>query len=165
LSTGIVVLNDVHERILSQQYRCDKCKLYLIPHGIPQHQQLETLHKSKEMLDLKGHRVIFFFGYLSRYKGIDVLLNAFEILSKDEDMADVVLIIGAGEHPRLKNEPWYMQYTKKLKEKAALLGRRIRWIGFVPDLSLLFESFDRRSNEYSIRVYKTGYSIRRRVFL
>ena len=126
-SDRIIVMNNAHKNVLIQQYRCSPKKITLIPHGVPQSQPIDQ-DIAKKMLGLNSLKVVLYFGYITRYKGIDILIKAF----KKIEGSKFVLLIGGAPHPRLKNDPEYLKFwnsvTKEMSE-----DRRIQFIGFIPD--------------------------------
>ena len=95
-SDSIVVHEKPFKKSLIEEYGCkQKEKIDVIPHGVEQDfKKIEKQH-AKEVLNLKNKKIILFFGYLSTYKGIDILIDSLNYLH----LKDLVLIIAGGKHP------------------------------------------------------------------
>ncbi len=126
-SDKITVMNNAHKNVLIQQYRCSSKKIVLIPHGVPQSQPIDQ-EQAKKMLGLNCNKVVLYFGYITKYKGIDILIKAF----KKIEGSNVVLLIGGAPHPRLKNDPEYLKFWNSVNKEMSE-DRRIRFVGFIPD--------------------------------
>lgn len=68
-------------------------KIDVIPHG-PLFYQSRSSHNGKLKLD-KGETIILFFGRISEYKGIDILINSFKKLKSTHHSR--LLIVGEGD--------------------------------------------------------------------
>ena len=110
-SDRIVVMNNAHKNVLIHEYHCLPKKIALIPHGVPQCQPINQ-DVAKKMLNLNGFKIVLYFGYITKYKGIDILIKAF----KKIDDSNFVLIIGGAPHPRLKNDPDYYEILEFSKQ-------------------------------------------------
>jgi glycosyltransferase involved in cell wall biosynthesis len=126
-SDKIIVMNNTHKRVLIQEYHCSPEKIMLIPHGIPQCQPI-PLDTAKETLGFNGSKVILYFGYMTKYKGIDILIKAFERVKHPNSL----LILGGGPHPRLKNDPEYKKFWNSINSEA-IQDNRIKFVGFIPN--------------------------------
>jgi glycosyltransferase involved in cell wall biosynthesis len=78
-----------------QIYNVDKKSVFIIPHGsIMPYQKIKNISKkdARKHLDISfDKKVILFFGYIWRYKGLDILLESLKIV-KDK-IKNVILII------------------------------------------------------------------------
>ncbi len=126
-SDRIIVMNNAHKNVLIQAYRCSPKKITLIPHGVPQSQPIDQ-EMAKKMLGLNGFKVVLYFGYITRYKGIDILIKAF----KKIEGSKFVLLLGGAPHPRLKNDPEYLKFWNSVNEEMSE-DSRIKFVGFIPD--------------------------------
>jgi glycosyltransferase involved in cell wall biosynthesis len=111
-SNRIVVHENFLRDLLIREYKIKNHKISVIPHGIDIHQGLDNT-TAKIKLGIKNKKVILFFGYLTKRKGLELLLDAYRNLSVDKN---TLLIIGAGENPRLKKSLEYSMYYNKLKQ-------------------------------------------------
>jgi len=156
LSDAIIVHENIFAKILIQNYRCSPRKLYIIPHGIEEKKIRITKTEAKEKLHLFDKVVIFFFGYLAPYKGLKTLVEGFAL--KAPKNPDWILIIGGGEHPRLKRNISYKRYLTKLKNEASHLTSRIIFTGYIPDekIPLFFSAADIIVFPYNLTMSSSG---------
>ncbi len=75
-------------------------------------------------------RVLLHFGFASPYKGIEVLLDAMEAFANAN--LNIVLLLGAGPHPKRAGAPEYEAYYSSLMLHADALPN-VRNLGFLPD--------------------------------
>jgi glycosyltransferase involved in cell wall biosynthesis len=129
LSNKIIVHNDYLKEVLVKEYGIAKSDIIVIGHGIEVNEQLDS-RVAKNALNISASKIILFFGYLVKRKGLETLIEAFEKL-KDE-LHDTILIIGAGETPRLKNDSEYRKYYNYIKRKAESTCN-IHFVGFIPE--------------------------------
>lgn len=136
----------VHEKCFADVLRNDyKCvtKVSMIPHGTNDVNNKLTQAEAKEKLGLLDRKLILFFGYLCKYKGIETLIEGFgQIAEKHKDW---VLIIGGGEHPRLRINPSYKNYVSELRQKASSLApHQTIFTGFIAEeeLPIYFSAVD-----------------------
>jgi glycosyltransferase involved in cell wall biosynthesis len=126
-SDRIIVMNNTHKNVLVEQYRCSPEKIVLVPHGIPDSEPIDE-EIAKKRLGFEGMKVVLYFGYITKYKGIDILVKAFKNI-KDPNC---VLVIGGAAHPRLKNDPEYKKFWDSIMTEIAS-DKRINFVGFIPD--------------------------------
>jgi glycosyltransferase involved in cell wall biosynthesis len=126
-SNQIVVMNTTHRNVLIREYHCSPKKIMLVPHGVPQSKPIDQ-DEAKKRLGFGGLRVVLYFGYITKYKGIDVLVKAFKNIGNPNS----ILVIGGAAHPRLKNNPQYKKFWDSLINEMSE-DTRIKFIGFIPD--------------------------------
>lgn len=126
-SDKIIVMNNAHKNVLIQQYRCSPEKIILIPHGIPESKPIAE-EIAKKRLGFDGSKVVLYFGYITKYKGIDILVKAF----KNIQDPNCILVIGGAAHPRLKNDPDYKKFWDSIMGEISR-DNRIKFVGFIPD--------------------------------
>lgn len=126
-SDKIIVMNNTHKNVLVKQYHCSAKKIALIPHGVPEGKPMAQ-DLAKKQLGLDDLKVVLYFGYITKYKGIDILIKAFK---KIEDQ-NTVLIIGGSPHPRLRDDINYKKFWNSITEEISA-DKRIRLVGFIPD--------------------------------
>lgn len=100
-------------------------KIITIPHGVDCQKFKKVKTSLKAELNLNNNKIILYVGALRWYKGIDVLIKAFDKISAQ--LPDVrLVIIGKGEE------------EQKLKDLALKLGMKDKIIfqGFVEDIKL-----------------------------
>jgi len=165
LTKAIVFLSDaiiVHEGFfaerLQKDYRCPQRKIYVISHGVEEIENKILQDEAKEKLGLNNKTVLLFFGYITKYKGIETLIDGFEWIAKQYE--DSILIIGGGEHPRLRNNLCYVEYLSELQQRAvsAAAKERILFTGFIPedDLPLYFSAADVLVFPYTTAMSSSG---------
>lgn len=156
LSDAIIVHEDFFAKILRLNYQCSQKKLYIIPHGIEEKKIKITKTEAKKKLHLLDKVVIFFFGYLAPYKGLKTLIEGFTL--KISENPDWILIIGGGEHPRLKHNISYKRYLTKLKHEASLFTSKIIFTGYIPDknIPLFFSAADVIVFPYNFAMSSSG---------
>jgi len=152
-SNSIIVHETLFKSCLINEYgfKRDK-KINVIPHGIEEQIDLIDAGKAKEKLQIKKEYVVLFFGYLSKYKGIEIFLDSFKYLHRD----DILFIIAGGVHPRLKNDQTYIKYINSLKKR--IQNKNIIFTGFVEEdkINLYFSAADLVVFPYTIVMSSSG---------
>ena len=131
-SKGIIVHDKFIKHTLINEYHINSDKVQIIPHGIERMQAQDDLI-SKKLLNLSNRKVLLFFGYLMKRKGLEILIDAFKKIQYKKP--EVVLVIGSGENPRLKTDPAYRKYYNDIKSKADDVPN-IWFMGFIPEIDL-----------------------------
>ncbi len=154
LSDNIIVHEDKLKEILQREYVCDSSKINVVYHGVEDRRDLIENDKAKQILGYQDKKIVLFFGYLTGYKGIELLIDAFNYI----DNKDIILIIAGGEHPRLKEDENYKGYIKGLKDKAAKTGNNIIFTGFIPEenIGTYFSAADLVVCPYTIFMSSSG---------
>lgn len=139
LSNDTIVHEEKLKDILQNEYGCNPSKINIIHHGIEDRKDLIENDKAKQILGYQNKKIVLFFGYLTGYKGIELLIDAFNYIDDN-----TVLVIAGGEHPRLKDEKDYRDYIKGLKDKAMETGKNIVFTGFVSEekIGIYFSAAD-----------------------
>jgi glycosyltransferase involved in cell wall biosynthesis len=127
LSNSVSVLMPGYRKILKDKYGRDN--VHLRAHGI--------LTRRPEFPDFtrRGaptHRILAF-GKWGTYKRLELMIEAFNLIS--EQMPDAKLVIAGGDHPQAAG------YTESVKQQCAG-NDRIEFVGYVPEdaLPALFQS-------------------------
>ncbi len=128
LATRLIVHESFLADTIVQEYGVRKKKVAIIHHGIEEDAQVNSA-ESKNKFGLDGKKVVMFFGYLSGYKGLHILIDAFTSL-EDEN---IVLIVAGGENPRMSRDRDYREYIKRIRIQATTLPGRVKLVGFVPE--------------------------------
>ena len=155
LSDGVIVHESLFKKVLIDDYKCNQSsKIHVVHHGVEEHVISIDKNKAKAFLNIQKKNVILFFGYISRYKGLEVLIDSFKYLDAD----DYVLIIAGGAHPRLKKDIAYEDYNTSLKKRASESQREIIFTGFVPEdkISYYFSSADIVIFPYTVIMSSSG---------
>ena len=117
-STAIIAHTNFIKIKLIETFNIEKDKIRVISHGNYDSQLPEKLMSKKQARnDLKitqDKDLILFFGAIKQYKGLDLLLDAFEIASQDNKNLKLV-IAGSLDSEQLKNK--YVYKINQLKSK------------------------------------------------
>lgn len=158
LSKRIIVHEEIFKAVLKNEYGVPGEKIVVIPHGV---EDLHTIEKTEacNRLSLDSNKnLVLFMGYLTGYKGIDLLLEGFSAYAKSNP--DAYLVIGSGKHPKLKDDPDYNLEYARLKEKAAdLIGEdQYRWDGFIEenDITNYYSACDISVYPYTVSMSSSG---------
>ena len=155
LSTSIIVHEEEFKEVLRAQYNCPAHKVYVIHHGIEERNDLLEKDQAKQILGLSGKNVTFFFGYITGYKNIELLIESAEFLKTP----DWVIVIAGGSHPRLSADPDYRRYLLDLHEKALATSKDgILFRGFISEdeIPLYFSAADLVVFPYEICMHASG---------
>lgn len=155
---AIIVHEQYFKDILISQYGAQADKVHVIPHGVENFVPL-PMHDARQRLGVADDRkVVLFMGYLAGYKGFDLLLEGFAAYAKEHPEA--LLLIGAGEHPKFKNEAGYRKLYAGYQAKAAELiaADQYRWIGFIPEdeTPIYYSASDVSLFPYTISMSSSG---------
>jgi D-inositol-3-phosphate glycosyltransferase len=113
-SNKIIVHSNFVKNILKEKFQFDYSKIAVIPHGnfdvyqSPLHMSQKEARKNLALSD--DDNVLLFFGYIRKYKGLDLLLDGFEIAQND-NMNLKLVIAGTPGTKQLENE-----YKKRVAE-------------------------------------------------
>ena len=132
ISHIVIVHEEFLKKYLNEDYNINEEKIVVIPHGVEEADVMSQA-EAKKRLGLKNRTVILYFGYLTGYKGIETLIEAYKYVSKQ--LSRTILIIAGGKHPRLKNRKWYEHWLEKLVQKAKCIERDLK------DGEILFTEF------------------------
>lgn len=139
---GVIVHEERLKEYLISEYRCRSPKIAVVPHGLELCTMDHSIEEAKQELGLSGKRVLLFFGYLTGYKGIELLLEGFAKVASAHP--DWVLLVAGGPHPRRRDEPSYKAYVQEIEARVRGLSSQARLLGFVPEekLSSVFLAAD-----------------------
>lgn len=152
----------VHEKyfkdIVVSAYGIDGSKVKVVPHGVEAVEMPERT-ASRQQLNLpQGADIVLFMGYATGYKGIDLLIEGFAEYAKTNRQA--YLVIGAGEHPKLHDDPTYQANYARLQKKAATLvpAEQYEWRGFIPekDIAQMYSACDVSLYPYTTAMSSSG---------
>lgn len=157
-SNKIVVHENYFRDILIKEYGVQKNKIEVIYHGV---EDLHTISKvdACKKIDMDADRdICLFMGYLTGYKGIDSLIEGFAQYAHKNKNA--FLIIGAGKHPKLKNDEKYLQEYERLQNKAKKLisNNQYKWVGFIDEEGIMvyYSVSDLSIYPYTISMSSSG---------
>ncbi|MFW6095605.1 MAG: glycosyltransferase, partial [Bacteroidota bacterium] len=124
--------SDVQKEKLKELYGIEDPTIEIIPPGVDIHTYNKPDDTKKSSSDLPD-KYIFCLSRIDANKGHDLLLNAFDIVSKEID--DIHLVIGGGSpNPKPREKEVYDNMKKIIKEKNI---ERVHIIGYVPDDKLV----------------------------
>ena len=154
LSNKIIVHDDYLKEVIEKEYGVKTSKVLVINHGIEHNATMDSV-KARNILNISANKVILFFGYLSKRKGLEQLMEAF--IKVKDDLPDTLLIIGAGKNPRLSKKLEYMEYYNYIQTKAKEVDA-IRFVGFIPEtkLKIYISAADVIVFPYSIPISASG---------
>ena len=154
LSNKIIVHSDYLKEVIEKEYGVKTSKILVLRHGIELNTTIDS-GEAKKILNISANKVILFFGYLSKRKGLEQLIEAF--VKVKNDLPNTLLIIGAGNNPRLSNKVEYAKYYNYIQTKAKEVDI-IRFIGFIPEtkLKMYISAADVIVFPYSIPISASG---------
>lgn len=120
LASGIIVHSQYLRSILISDYKARKDKVFVIPHGVPDKNVGSRTHSFRKEWGkhVEGKKIILYFGYVVRRKGLEHLIEAFT--NVHENHPDYVLVMAGGELPYQKEYVVglkHMVSEKGLKDK------------------------------------------------
>jgi len=126
----VVVHQDSFAGILAGDYGIDRRKIAVIP-LMPLTRRGVAAARAHLGIG-ESERVALFFGFATKYKGIEVLLSAAERLGAGFQLR---ILLGAGEHPKVAHTREYDRYYSALKRRAQSIAG-VEFLGFLPDARL-----------------------------
>jgi glycosyltransferase involved in cell wall biosynthesis len=136
----IIVHENCFKNFLIKDYGFKEEKIEVIHHGIEDRELKISQQSARDSLKIgRDKRVVLFFGFLAGYKGIDLLLDAFELLDKDK----YYLILAGGKPKRVEKNRVYNEWYKKIEARINN-NDNILQTGFVldKDIELYFSVAD-----------------------
>jgi glycosyltransferase involved in cell wall biosynthesis len=129
--------------------------IVVINHGISTREKSDRMASRSQLKLIDDYMYVLFFGYVSRHKGVDLLLDGVKILQQQGKKISV--IIAGGEHPKLATEKDYQGFYAGLQSKAAALQGAC-WYGFAQEdaLPVLFSAADIAAFPYTTRNAASG---------
>jgi D-inositol-3-phosphate glycosyltransferase len=116
---------------LVETFGVNEGKITIIPFGTYDMVPQTTLTPAEAKLRLglrNSDRTILFFGRIAPYKGIDLLVNAFEKIAREDSRYRLVI---AGEAMKEAEQQW--QKVQRVIEQSPIREQVIQHIRFVPD--------------------------------
>ncbi len=113
-SNAIIVHSNFSKTLLKEKFHFDFSKIAVVPHGnfdIYQPQIQISRYKARKELELSDDDdVLLFFGFIRKYKGLDLLLDGFEKIQNKNGKLKLV-IAGATSSIQMENE-----YKERINE-------------------------------------------------
>lgn len=125
---GVIVHEERFAERLGSQYRVDPDRIRVIPHPVPDVVPMERA-ATRETLGVDRPTALFF-GFVSGYKGLPLLLDAWE--SYRATGGDGELVVAGGRHPRMAGDATYEAEYGALQAQADRVGG-VRWEGFLDE--------------------------------
>lgn len=147
----------VHEKKFKEylkDYYVNVKKVDVIGHGIRTPELLLNKYEAKKKIGLKNNKYTFlYFGYITGYKGIDLIVSALKMY---KDLNFNFIVVGS-KHPRLKHEKEYQKYYNKIKsffEK----DKRCLFTGYVEEnlVDNYFRAADCLILPYTVQMSSSG---------
>lgn len=160
-STTLIVHENEFKKRLVEEYDVSEDKIYVIPHGVEIHDKIDRDEAAQSLgIDASAKNVLYM-GYLTGYKGLDLLIEGFSHYLKEYPSDNPFLIIGAGKHPKLKDDSEYLRNSyDRLKQKAAdmIPSDKFRWDGFIreEDIGRYFSAADISVYPYTVAMSSSG---------
>lgn len=127
----VIVLEEHFAKTLNRKFKTNK--VVCIPHGVDTKLQEISPQVARKQLGISKDKFILLnFGFLSWYKGTDLLAKIFLELTKNKTQKDWLLIFAGGESYTHKERPAYKSFMTKIK-KLAKKTEKIKITGFVPE--------------------------------
>jgi glycosyltransferase involved in cell wall biosynthesis len=154
----VIVHENIFKEILINEYGVKENKVEVVYHGIENFTAI-TKEDACKKLELDTNKdLVLFMGYLTGYKGIDLLIEGFSEYLKIN--SKVFLIIGAGKHPKLFADETYLKEYSRLENKAKELisGDNYRWVGFIEESDIIsfYSAADVSIYPYTIQMSSSG---------
>ena len=129
---AIIVHSSYIKKELLKLFDVEESKVHVIPHGNFDHylpEEIPSKEEARSKLDIcMGEKVVLFFGYIRKYKGLDLLLDAFKKLVARGGNRPVRLLIAGDSHEKDSSESVYEQIKRLGLEDKVTFHHR-----FVPD--------------------------------
>jgi glycosyltransferase involved in cell wall biosynthesis len=94
IADGIVVQSASYIKDIKHEYLVDSKKIAIIPEGSFDHLPIMSQQQAKEQIGLNNFDIILYFGLVRRYKGVPLLLDAFESLATTQIERKKLIIAG-----------------------------------------------------------------------
>jgi glycosyltransferase involved in cell wall biosynthesis len=157
-SAGVIVHEDYFKEIMVKSYGIQPEKITVIPHGVEPLQTADQTNAKKQLGLPPDANIALFMGYATGYKGIDLLIEGFSKYA--ENNKKTYLLIGAGKHPKLHDDPVYLKEYARLQAKAAKLlpKEQYGWQGFIDekDITAYYSASDVSLYPYTTAMSSSG---------
>jgi glycosyltransferase involved in cell wall biosynthesis len=143
LADRIVVHTEDFIRVLAKEYHLSghTQKMEVIPLGIELREDTISSREAKIRLGFLDRQVILFFGYLTGYKGLELLIDSMGPLETTH--RNLALIIAGDDTPGVR-AAGSRSYLELLKRRAQAVSSNIHFTGYVEesDVALYFAAAD-----------------------
>lgn len=110
------------------QYGMATSSIRVVPHPVPDPARLDPV-ATRRALGL-DHPTALFFGFVSGYKGLPLLIDAWAMYRSAGGTGE--LVVAGGRHPRMRGDAAYEQDYSDLMARAEQAGG-VRWEGFLDE--------------------------------
>ncbi|MGA7861988.1 MAG: glycosyltransferase family 4 protein [Thermoplasmata archaeon] len=129
-STAVIVHDTFFRDALVNEYGGRPDKIVVIPHGVDARLPRVPKAEARTHLGLGPEPMVLSMGYLAAYKGLEGLIDAFNLLGPRDP--DLRLVIAGG--PPARNSANGAEYVQRLQGRVAPgLAPRVRFTGFVEE--------------------------------
>ena len=140
------------------EYGINAEKIEVVPLGVEDNKLLNKA-ASRIALGLPLEKdIVLFMGYLTGYKGLDLLIEGFSKYVKTNP--ESFLILGAGMHPKLFNDEDYKNEYERIQKKAKRLipSANFTWCGFIKEdeMQKYYSAADLFIAPYTISMSSSG---------
>lgn len=129
-SDEIIVHEELFKRRILEQYvKKNPENIHVVHHGIEDFSQKKmSKNDAREALRItQNQKILLFMGYVTGYKGIDLLIDWMNEYKQNFDKNFMLFILGA-HHPKLKNDEKYKKEYYRLKSLAEeKLAENVDW--------------------------------------
>lgn len=152
----------VHERqfkdIMVRSYGVRPERIAVIPHGVETFPATGKAAARQAAGLPQQAKIVLFMGYATGYKGLDLLIEGFSEFAQGDK--DAFLVIGAGRHPKLRDDPAYQNEYARLQRKARarIPAAQYAWQGFISenDISTYYGAADVSIYPYTTVMSSSG---------
>ena len=154
----VIVHEEYFKQIMIKSYGIEAEKIDVIPHGVEPLQTVSQASARKQLGLAPKADIALFMGYATGYKGLDLLIDGF--VTYAENNKNAYLVIGAGKHPKLHDDPTYLEEYARLQKKAASLLPKSQydWRGFIDekDIAAYYSASDVSLYPYTTAMSSSG---------
>lgn len=136
LSGKVVVHEELFKKRLVEKYGVPEASVFVIPHMVEDRKTVGKIEARKRTGISPESAVVLFMGYWAGYKDIGLLLEG--VFKYKQINPNCLLVVGAGVHPKFKNDNNYLLEYSMWKDRALeLLGENVRWVGFIDERDIV----------------------------
>lgn len=117
-----IALESQLSKVLCEDYGYAKERTFTVPCPNLMAQNIASTVSRRVPQNTRRTKRLLYFGYASSYKGLFILLDAFEIARRQDP--EIQLDLVAGRHPRLAGQPKYEDFYDRLLKRSAEVGAR-----------------------------------------
>lgn len=126
----VIVHEDRLARRLADQYGAPADRVRVVPHGVEAAPAVMDAGEAKARIGADGKTVLLYFGFITGYKGVDLLVDALERLPP-ETRQDVRVVIAGKAPDRKMEKPRFRAEIESLESRIAALGPWVERRGFL----------------------------------